>query len=190
MSKLLLLYGTLSEELYMRRLDDYNYGYFSSNAPTDSGIDHSASATISVCDSLSSSTSLSSYCAKLHIQERNSVARSASTSVPTLTNYCYGLAWHPATQYINPWTAQVPNKWWFCRCDPIPADNRVIVELYYIDQLLLRLGMTVCDSSTLGSRRYQEGDDVADVTLYQQTIGSLIYSTSLQAYDQISFTVF
>lgn len=61
----------------------------------------------------------------------------------------------------------------------------------YIDQVLLRFGMTNCNpvNHPLDPKtqlcKFQDGDVIADVTLYQQIIGSLIICTWLQELDRI-----
>ena len=60
-------------------------------------------------------------------------------------------------------------------------DSIALSQRTYIDKLLLRFGMMSCNPVTLPLdpnhklRKYQEGDNIADISLYQQIIDSLMY---------------
>jgi len=60
------------------------------------------------------------------------------------------------------------------------SDSVTLSQRAYIDKLLSRFGMTSCNPVTLPLdpnsklRKFQDGDNIADATLYQQIIGSLM----------------
>ena len=74
------------------------------------------------------------------------------------------------------------------------SDSVTLSQQAYIDKLLSRFGMTSCNPVTLPSdpnsklRKFQDGDNIADATLYQQKIGSLIYLV-IGTCPDLAFTV-
>ena len=78
------------------------------------------------------------------------------------------------------------------KCDSVHSIS--LNQSVYIDQILLRFGMTNCNPVThpmdtkIQLRKFQDGDVIADVTLYQQLIGSLMYLVTGTRPD-LAFTV-